>query len=111
MYVDWDVKCEKDVWLYPGTIIEGHSEIKENTKIGPYTHLIQSQVGKDCRIEYSVIEDSILDDEVIIGPFSHIRMNSLIRKMLGLEISLKSKNLKLVKELRHCIIVTWVTLP
>jgi bifunctional UDP-N-acetylglucosamine pyrophosphorylase/glucosamine-1-phosphate N-acetyltransferase len=80
VYVDWDVKCEKDVWLYPGTIIEGHSEIKENTKIGPYTHLIQSQVGKDCRIEYSVIEDSILDDEVIIGPFSHIRMNSLIRK-------------------------------
>lgn len=80
IYVDWDVKCAKDVWLFPGTVIEGQSEIRENSKIGPYTHLIHSRIGKDCRIEFSVIEDSILEDEVIVGPFTHIRMNSLIRK-------------------------------
>ena len=80
VYVDWDAKCDKDVWLFPGTIIEGQCEIGENTKVGPYTHLINSRIGKNCRIEYSIVEDSILEDEVIIGPFTHIRMNSYIKK-------------------------------
>ena len=79
VYVDWDVRCNQDVWLYPGAIIEGKSEIGDNSKIGPYSHLIQTRVGRSCQIEYSIVEDSILEDNVTVGPFSHIRMNSIIK--------------------------------
>jgi len=78
-YIDWDVRCERDIWLYPGTILEGKTEIHESSIIGPYTRLVNSRVGRGCHIEYSVVEDSLIEDMVLIGPFAHLRMNAHVK--------------------------------
>ncbi|MEI6157986.1 MAG: NTP transferase domain-containing protein, partial [Atribacterota bacterium] len=52
IYVDWEATCEPDVWLYPGTMSEGKSEVGAGALIGPFTRLKNTRVGRGCRIEY-----------------------------------------------------------
>lgn len=72
-WVDWEVEVGKDTWLYPGTVIEGKSKIGENNRIGPFSLLVDTVTGRNCRITFSVIEGAVIKEEVEIGPFAHLR--------------------------------------
>ncbi len=45
----------------------------QNCIIGPGTRIFSSQIGNACEIEFSVVEESRIEDGVDIGPFSHLR--------------------------------------
>jgi len=75
-YVDWEATIEKDVWLYPGTIIEGKSTIGRGSHVGPYSHVYESRVGERCRVKFSVVEGAVVEEGVTVGPFSHLRAGS-----------------------------------
>jgi len=60
-YIGTDVEIGKGTTIYPNTVIEGY------TSIGQYT-----------TIESSYIRDSQIGDYVQIGPFAHIRNQSII---------------------------------
>ena len=44
------------------------------------TRIIDSKLGNDIRIESSVIEESIVDDKVTMGPFAHLRPKSHLKE-------------------------------
>ena len=44
------------------------------------TRIIDSTLGNDIRIESSVIEESIVDDKVTMGPFAHLRPKSHLKE-------------------------------
>jgi len=44
-----------------------------HSAIGPNSIVRDSTVGAHCRIEYSVIESAVVEDDVNIGPFAHLR--------------------------------------
>lgn len=71
--VDADVELAPDVIIERGSILEGHTKVGTATRIGPYSILRDTTVGARCRIEASVLESATLEDEVRIGPFSHLR--------------------------------------
>lgn len=75
-YVDWECSVKPDCWLYPGTVVEGRSVIGAGSLIGPFTRIVDSQIGRGCRIEFSVVEHSVIDDHVQVGPYSHLRPES-----------------------------------
>jgi bifunctional UDP-N-acetylglucosamine pyrophosphorylase / glucosamine-1-phosphate N-acetyltransferase len=72
-YIDAGAYIATDTVIYPNTHIQGESRIGEDCQIGPNSQIIDSTIGKGCRIWASVIEGSVVEDGTHIGPFSHLR--------------------------------------
>jgi bifunctional UDP-N-acetylglucosamine pyrophosphorylase/glucosamine-1-phosphate N-acetyltransferase len=77
-YVDVTVELDSDVVLEPGVVLKGSTRIGTGTRVGAGSQIIDTVVGKDCFIWASVLESSEVEDEVQIGPFSHLRPKSSI---------------------------------
>lgn len=76
VYLDWEVVLAEDVTIEPGSILRGRTSVETGTTIGPNTTIVESTIGRDCTIWASVVEASTVEDEVRIGPFSHLRPGS-----------------------------------
>jgi bifunctional UDP-N-acetylglucosamine pyrophosphorylase/glucosamine-1-phosphate N-acetyltransferase len=83
-YVDVTVELARDVVLEAGVILRGSTRIGEGTRIGAGSQIIDTVVGRDCLIWASVLECSEVEDEVQIGPFSHLRAKSSIGRKVRL---------------------------
>ncbi len=79
-YVEESVKVRRDTVLYPGVVLQGKTVIGENCEIIGNSRIIDSVLGNNIRVESSVIEESILEDGVTMGPFAHIRPKSLLKE-------------------------------
>ncbi len=75
-YIDVDVEIGPDTVIYPNTIIEGKSRVGKECSVGPATHITESVLGDKVAIRYSVVADSAIGDNVVIGPFANIRPGS-----------------------------------
>lgn len=71
--VDADVELAADVVVERGSILEGHTKVGAGTRVGPYSILRDTTIGERCRVEASVLEGATLEDDIRIGPFSHLR--------------------------------------
>jgi bifunctional UDP-N-acetylglucosamine pyrophosphorylase/glucosamine-1-phosphate N-acetyltransferase len=76
VYLDWGVTIGQDVTLEPGVHLRGATSVGEGSRIGPDTTIVDSTIGRDCRVERSVVESSIVEDGASVGPFSHLRRGS-----------------------------------
>lgn len=76
VYLDWGVTIGADVTLDPGVVLRGTTSVGEGSVIGPSTTIVDSTIGRDCRIERSVVEGSTVEDGASVGPFSHLRPGS-----------------------------------
>jgi len=77
-YIDHSVDLAPDVVIEPDVILRGTTTIGEGTRIGAGSQIIDTVVGRDCYIWASVLESSVVEDNVQIGPFSHLRPKSSI---------------------------------
>ncbi|HHX77069.1 MAG TPA: bifunctional UDP-N-acetylglucosamine diphosphorylase/glucosamine-1-phosphate N-acetyltransferase GlmU, partial [Firmicutes bacterium] len=75
-YIDVDVEIGPDTVIYPNTFIEGKSRVGKECSVGPATHITDSMLGDKVVIRYSVVADSSIGDNVVIGPFANIRPGS-----------------------------------
>ena len=92
-YISIDAKIGKDTIIYPGTNIQGETEIGENCVIGPNSHIISSKVGNNVTIETSKVVDSNIADNCKIGPFAHIRPNCDISSDCKVGSFVETKNI------------------
>jgi bifunctional UDP-N-acetylglucosamine pyrophosphorylase/glucosamine-1-phosphate N-acetyltransferase len=80
VYIEEGVKIGKDTVLYPNTRISGATTIGDDCEIGPNTIIDQSTVGAHCHLLASVIEGAIIEDNVGMGPFCHLRKGAHLGK-------------------------------
>ena len=73
VYIDCDVRIGLDSVILPNTHIKGRVAIGEDCEIGPNSIVADSRIGDQCRIVSSVVEEAILESDVHVGPFSHLR--------------------------------------
>ena len=94
-FIDAEVEIQKDTTIYPFTVIESDTKIGRNCIIGPYSHIINSQIGDGVKIWSSVIENSIIKNGVKIGPYSHLRPGTRIEKnaKIGNFVEVKNSNI------------------
>lgn len=78
--VDADVEIARDVVIERGSVLEGKTRIGAGTLIGPYSIVRDSTIGERCRVEASMIEGATLEDDVRIGPYSHLRPGAYLEK-------------------------------
>jgi len=73
VYLDHGVELAADVVIEPNVILRGTTRIGERTRIGSGSQILDSEIGPDCVVWASVIERSVVEHHVTIGPFSHLR--------------------------------------
>lgn len=80
-WIDCDVRIGRDTTIYPSVIIEGKVSIGESCTLYPFVHLKNTKVGNHVKILSStMIEGSVLEDGVNVGPFAHIRPKSILKQ-------------------------------
>nr|WGD86055.1 bifunctional UDP-N-acetylglucosamine diphosphorylase/glucosamine-1-phosphate N-acetyltransferase GlmU [Bacillus subtilis] len=77
-YISPDAVIGSDTVIYPGTVIKGEVQIGEDTIIVPHTEIMNSAIGSRTVIKQSVVNHSKVGNDVNIGPFAHIRPDSVI---------------------------------
>ena len=77
-YVDADVSLEPDVRIEPFTFLRGHTSIGARSQIGPFAEITDSRIGRDCVIGRSHLADSVVEDNVDIGPFNRLRAGAVV---------------------------------
>lgn len=79
-FVDSEVEVGMDTVIYPFTFIEGKTRIGKNCRIGPGSRIVDSVLGDGVEVEQSTVEKSRLGDGVHVGPFSHLRPDSVLEE-------------------------------
>ena len=75
-YIGPQVTLGADTLVLANTHLEGKTTIGRRCRLGPGTIIRDSRLGDGCAVELSVLEGAILEDEVDIGPFAHLRPGS-----------------------------------
>lgn len=80
-WVDAEVKVGCDTVIYPSVVLEGKTVIGKECAIYPSVHIIDSQIGDRVKILNStLIEESLIEDSVQIGPSAHLRPETVLKK-------------------------------
>jgi bifunctional UDP-N-acetylglucosamine pyrophosphorylase/glucosamine-1-phosphate N-acetyltransferase len=82
----------KDSVVLPNTHINGGCVVGERTILGPNSVMREVEIGNDCKIVNSFIEESILNNKVSIGPFSHIRPGCILNDNVYIGNYVETKN-------------------
>ena len=77
-FIDVDVHSERDVTLYPGTMLQGDTRIGAGSQIGPNTRLVNCVVGANSFVESTSATDSLIGDNAKVGPFAHLSSGSRV---------------------------------
>lgn len=73
-WVDWAAAIGPRTVVYPSVVIEGPSSVGADSRIYPHVHIMNSQLGARVKVLSStVMEDTVLEDDVQVGPFSRFR--------------------------------------
>jgi bifunctional UDP-N-acetylglucosamine pyrophosphorylase/glucosamine-1-phosphate N-acetyltransferase len=72
-YIEAAVTIGRDTVLWPNTYLQGSTTIGEECVIGPNTLIQDGQIANRCEVVASFIEKAVLEDDVEIGPFGHLR--------------------------------------
>ncbi|TMG45634.1 MAG: UDP-N-acetylglucosamine diphosphorylase/glucosamine-1-phosphate N-acetyltransferase [Chloroflexi bacterium] len=101
--VDADVRIAADVVIDRGTILEGKTQIGAGSRVGPYAVLRDTTIGERCRVENSTLEGATLEDEVTVGPYSHLRPGAYLERgvQLGNFGEVKNARLKTGTKMHH----------
>ncbi len=71
-FIDVTVDLERDVTLFPGTILQGRTVIGAGSEIGPDTRLVDCVIGPECTVQNTVGYEAEIGAGASVGPFAHL---------------------------------------
>lgn len=75
-YIEDTVKIGKNVIIYPNNVILGNTIIGDNVVLKANNYIQDCTIGNNCVIDYSYLEQSVVQNGTSVGPFSRLRPNS-----------------------------------
>ena len=80
-YIDRQVKIGQDTVIYPNNYLLGSTSLGKGCVVEPGCKLTDTQVGNFVTIKASsVISESVIEDRVDVGPFAHLRPQTVLRE-------------------------------
>ena len=80
-YVSAEAEVGRDCIIYPGVSIEGKSTIGEGCEIRSGTRIANSRLGNNVVVkDHCVVIDSEIQSNCAVGPFAHLRMNTILEE-------------------------------
>lgn len=103
VYVEDAVTVGEGTLLLPGTILRGSTAVGPNCEIGPNVMLTGCTVGANTTINASQCEDSRIEANCQIGPYTHIRPHCVVGEgsKIGAFVQLKNCNLGAGTKMAH----------
>ncbi len=78
VYIESDVQIEPDCVVQPHTFLKGNTKLGSDCEVGPFSQVIDSEIGDKSKITFSVIEKAKINSQSVIGPYSHIRPGTVV---------------------------------
>jgi bifunctional UDP-N-acetylglucosamine pyrophosphorylase/glucosamine-1-phosphate N-acetyltransferase len=102
-FLDDGVQIGRDTIIHPNTHISGETVLGEACQIGPNSIIRSSTLGVGCIVLASVVEDSTVEFDVRIGPFSHLREGAYVESavMLGNYAEVKKSRIGAGTQMHH----------
>lgn len=75
-YIEPGVQIGPGTVIHPNTAVSGRSVIGRECRIGPNSIIMNSQIGDQCTVIASVLEEAVVGRGSDVGPFSHLRPGS-----------------------------------
>lgn len=90
-----DAKIGSGTTIYPGCMIMGNTKIGKNCIVGPYTETMNAVFEDYVVCKQSVVYDSKILSGAQVGPFTHLRMNSVVglNDRIGNFVEMKNSSL------------------
>jgi bifunctional UDP-N-acetylglucosamine pyrophosphorylase/glucosamine-1-phosphate N-acetyltransferase len=95
-YISAEAKVGRDCIIYPGVSIEGKSVLGEGCEIRSGTRITNSRLGNNVVVkDHCVVIDSEIQTNCAVGPFAHLRMDTIIEEgsVVGNFVELKKSRL------------------
>ena len=77
-YIDADVTIGQDTVIEPNSYLRGATVVGGACVLGPDSVLRDATVGDRCRVVASTVEEATLEEEVEVGPYSHLRAGAYL---------------------------------
>jgi bifunctional UDP-N-acetylglucosamine pyrophosphorylase/glucosamine-1-phosphate N-acetyltransferase len=77
-FIDATVRLGRDVTLYPGTMLQGATEVGDGCEIGPDTRLVDCVVGDGALVEHAVARESEIGAGARVGPYAALGPGSVV---------------------------------
>lgn len=102
-YIDDSVKIGDGSVIYPGVVIEGNSVIGSNCIIGPGCFIKNSNIGDNTCVYCSHIFDSVIFNNVNVGPYAFIREGVSVGSYckVGSFVEVKNSNIGSCSKVSH----------
>lgn len=78
VYIDDSVELAPGVRLYPGVHLEGRTTVGKGAVIGPDAFVLDSMIGSEARIWYSVLRSAQVGDRAEVGPYASLRPGTVL---------------------------------
>ena len=91
-FIDYNVEIGRDTTILPFTYIENGTKIGENCSIGPNCRLQDTKIGNNVTMQFVYAHECEIDDDVIIGPYVHLRPGTKISKKVKIGNFVEVKN-------------------
>ena len=95
--IDETVVIEPGAQILPGTILRGNTVIGAGCIIGPNTLIENSTIGSNTTVNASQIYESRIGEKNAIGPFTHVRANTVTDYGVHLGAYVETKNSNLAR--------------
>lgn len=91
-HIEPTVRIERGAKLLPGAILRGATIIRSEAVIGPWSVIQDSEIGERAAVHASMVFDSRIAADALIGPYAHIRENSEIGRGVRIGNFVEVKN-------------------
>ena len=82
----------QDTVIEPGVHLRGKTVIGKGCWIGPYTHILDCQIGDECNVLMSHLKGAVLKNKVKVGPFANIRPGTTLEDEVKIGNFVEVKN-------------------
>ncbi len=77
-YLEPELTIGRDTVIYPNTAISRLTEIGDGCTLGPNSRLSNAKIGARVTVSESVVIDSVVGDGTLVGPYAHVRAESVL---------------------------------
>ena len=103
-YIDADVEIGADTVIHPGVVIEGQTRIGPACEIQAHVRIVDSTLGAHVSVNsFCLIVGSSVADGAAVGPFAHLRPESVVgeKARVGNFVELKKTTLGAGSKANH----------
>ena len=79
-WVGPEVRIGRDTTLHPMTFLEGSTRIGHEAEIGPSARLVDTTLGDRSTVQFAVVRESTIAEDVNVGPFASLRPGTVLER-------------------------------